>query len=136
MTEGMYGIIVSCSREKLLMMAANKSTVLSSEDKHTLLPSIICLNPFPFAIKSNPKELGTIKKSTCCKNNQSITMTKDKAKPHYPHSTDRAQKINRLCTDHHLSWPSIKSWHTISHNSLGSPTDAAQVAVLTTENTI
>lgn len=33
MTEGMYGIMDSCSREKLLMMAANKWKISASEDK-------------------------------------------------------------------------------------------------------
>lgn len=102
MTEGMYGIMDSCSREKLLMMAGNKLKVLSCGDKRTPLSPIICLNPLPFTIKSDPKELGTVRESTCCKSNQSIIMTKDKAKPHYPHSIDKAQKIKQLCKDYHL----------------------------------
>lgn len=87
-------------------------------------------------IKSELKELDTVRKSICCKSNQSIIMTKDKTKPHYPHSIDWAHKIKQLCEDHHSSWASLKSWHTISRNPLRSPTDTAQVAVLTTKTTI
>lgn len=95
MTEGMYGIMDSCSREKLLMMAANKWKALPSGDEHTFLSPLICLNSVHFTIKFYSNKLGTVGKQTCSKSNQFIIMTKDKAKPRYPHFTDRAQKVKQ-----------------------------------------